>query len=125
METFSRTLIVVLGACLVAFGGTAASAAIVVYVDEDVTTNDAWRTTDSAKPLDLDGDDTYGSDGYLLAIETGADVSPAYATVSLHGDVDGAEFPSGHQSDIDDPASTGPQLVVAWQSRKPFQFLGD
>lgn len=39
-------------------------AAIVTYVGGDVTTNADWRTTTVAKPLDQNGDNYYGTDGY-------------------------------------------------------------
>jgi len=93
-------------AMLASNGGAVASAATIVYVGEDVTTNDQWRTTDHAKPLDIDGDNVYGTDGYFIGITlAGVDASPAYAPVTrLAGSADAEQV---HQAYFDDPALTG------------------
>jgi len=104
-----RMFIVMLGVCLVALS---ASAATIAPAGEDVTTNDAWRSTDIPKPLDADGDDIYGTDGWFIALEAGnGDMPPAYATVTLLTG-NGPEYGSNVQAPIDDPALTGPSPVA-------------
>jgi hypothetical protein len=68
---------VLLTAALPAIGAT------VTYVGYDLTTSGAWRTAGVAKPLDADGNNIYGSAGYLLTTSPGgAQLSnPAYASV--------------------------------------------
>ena len=68
---------VLLTAALPAFGAT------VTYVGYDLTTSGAWRTAGVSKPLDADGNNIYGSAGYLLTTSPGgAQLSnPAYASV--------------------------------------------
>ncbi len=81
-----------------------------VGIDED--TNDAWRTTDVAKPFG-DADDVYGTDGYFIGSFGDATdkVDPAYATVSLVGGVNGPEIAEPHQAKFDDVNQTGPGPV--------------
>ena len=53
------------------------------FVGADLTTNSEWRTSGVAKPLDIDGDDIYGTEGWQLY--GGADPQPsnqpAYVTM--------------------------------------------
>ncbi len=62
----------------------AAAAPSVTFIGADITTNDAWRTTSVAKPLDIDGDNIYGSDGFYLYSGGTHTLTapPPYATVS-------------------------------------------
>ena len=114
MATFGKTFIVVLGICLVAFGGVFASAASISYVGEDVTTNDKWRTNDHAKAFDLDGDNVYGTAGYYAAIKTnaGVDASPDFMMVTRLWGSDDAELSENYQASFDDPDLTGPDPVA-------------
>lgn len=66
--------------CLAALPLTAAT---VTYVGYDLTTSGAWRNTGVTKPLDADGNNVYGSDGYLLTTSPGGALlsNPAYASV--------------------------------------------
>ncbi|MEI2608159.1 MAG: choice-of-anchor Q domain-containing protein [Candidatus Promineifilaceae bacterium] len=63
-----------------------AAAPSVTFIGADITTHDAWRTTSVAKPLDVDGDNIYGTDGfYLFGGHTPPPTRtapPAYATVT-------------------------------------------
>ena len=47
-------------------------ASTVTYLGEDVTTSANWRTASTIKPaaFDPDGDNVYGSDGYVVAVDT-------------------------------------------------------
>ena len=77
-------------------------------VGGDLTTNDGWRSTGVAKSLDTDGDDIYGTDGYVLfgSASSAPVAQPSYASAaaspgtSLFG-------PSGIYVNLDDPAFTG------------------
>jgi hypothetical protein len=80
----------------------------VTFVGADTTTNDAWRTTSVAKPLDIDGDNIYGSDGFYLYSGGTHTLTapPPYATVSPRP---GMTVYSGNASYIfyDNPDLTG------------------
>ena len=80
-----------------------------VGIDED--TNDAWRTTDLAKPLDANGDNIYGTDGYLIGSfgDASDQVDPSYAIVSIL--TLGPEIAEPHQAKFDDVNLTGPGPV--------------
>ncbi len=88
-----------------------AYSAAVSLVGVDESTNDAWRTTDLAKPLDANGDNIYGTDGYLIASfgDASDQVDPAYAIVSIL--VVGPEIAEAHQAKFDDVNLTGPGPV--------------
>ncbi|MCE9551773.1 MAG: autotransporter-associated beta strand repeat-containing protein [Planctomycetes bacterium] len=83
------------------------------FLGGDFTTHDAWRTTDVVKLFDADGDNVYGTDGYLLLnSNSGAPVSqPLYLNTT---NVAPSQFgPSGSYVSIDDPAVTpGPGPIV-------------
>lgn len=82
--------------------------ASLIHVGNDTATADAWRTTDSGKPLDADGDNVYGTDGYfvtfasLLNPPTIVDVT-AIAPYTQN---------SANHALIDDPQYTGPGPVT-------------
>ncbi len=92
-----------------------AAADSITFVEVDETTNDAWRTSSVAKN-DGDGDNIYGTDGYLIAQYPNGDplnlVQPSYATIALAPGLNyegvGAE---AHQAVFDDVAQTGPGPV--------------
>ncbi len=75
--------------CLAIFTGlaitaaTTAHAASISYAGADLTTSGAWRTSSVLKPLDSDGNNIYGSAGYLLTTSPGGALlsNPAYASV--------------------------------------------
>jgi hypothetical protein len=100
---------------------TPAFSETITLVGVDEETNDAWRTSGVAKPLDGDGDNIYGTDGYYIAQYpegNAANVSqPSYGTIAVLGGLNyegvGAE---AHQSAFDDVLQTGvgpvPDLVA-------------
>lgn len=112
--TFRITVCVGLAA-FVAASARFAAADSVSFVEVDETTNDAWRTSSVAKN-DSDGDNIYGTDGYLIASYPNGDplnlVQPSYATIALEPGLNyegvGAEV---HQASFDDVALTGPGPV--------------
>ena len=87
------------------------------FVTVDETTDDAWRTTDVPKP-DVDGDNVYGTDGYLIAQYPDGDdanlLQPPFGTIEfspenfLRYEGVGAE---AHQAVFDDVLETGPGPV--------------
>ncbi|WP_264326275.1 cadherin-like domain-containing protein [Romeriopsis navalis] len=83
------------------------------FAGVDVTTNDAWRTSTVSKPLDLDGDNIYGSDGFYL-YSSGSHTRtspPAYATVSQVAGT--LNYPgNGNYIQFDNPDQTGPGPVA-------------
>jgi hypothetical protein len=68
----------------IVLGIATAHAQTVSFVNSDLTTHGAWRTPGVNKPLDVDGNNIYGSDGYYLFGGTPANVAstPSYATVA-------------------------------------------
>jgi len=81
--------------------------AYVIYTGADTTTNDAWRTTDSAKPLDPDGDNAYGTDGYETTPWATSSL-PAYASVTR---LLPYTETNPTAADADDPAYLGPAPI--------------
>ncbi|MCU0792662.1 MAG: hypothetical protein MUE42_07390 [Opitutaceae bacterium] len=91
---------------------------------DTTTTRDAWRTASVAKPLDVDGDNVYGTDGYLM-FQTGysgdkhvvkpnvfadaSDALPRYVTVLPAGAT--ASLGSAKFAMIDDPTEPGSDLL--------------
>jgi uncharacterized repeat protein (TIGR02543 family) len=72
---------------------TNALAASITYVGIDTDTKGDWRTTSVTKPLDISGDNAYGTDGWLRCQKTGTGDNwpdppgvvsqPSYATLSF------------------------------------------
>ncbi len=110
------TFITVAASLLPVFGVFAAHTAISV-VGVDFTTNDGWRSTDVPKALDADGDNVYGTDGYLIAqTQDGADsLNPSYASAVVVAGRDPEAVGAGpHQSSFDDVTlAPGPSLSDA------------
>jgi hypothetical protein len=105
-DRFAAAATILLAIALIDLGGLSLRAATIVHVGNDTTTLDRWRTTDFLKPLDIDGDNVYGTDGYFA--EFVAEAQPSYAENTLlapfsQGSVEYAVF--------DDPALTGPGPV--------------
>jgi LPXTG-motif cell wall-anchored protein len=105
--------------------GSLMGPATISQAGSDVTTNDAWRTTDVPKPLDLDGDNVYGTAGYVLFRSSSSQptVQPPYANVvrasgtSLYGPAPCHPAPGtgdshGNYVCLDDPVFTGPAPVA-------------
>jgi hypothetical protein len=57
-------------------------AATILYVGSDLATSGSWRTAAVTKTLDADGNNVYGSDGYLLTGSSDLLSNPSYASVS-------------------------------------------
>ncbi len=93
--------------------GLATSNATINFVTVDESTNDAWRSSDIAKP-DADGDNIYGTDGYFIAQYPNGNPNnvsqPAYATVVTLGQYEGVGA-ENHQSSFDDVLQTGAGVV--------------
>jgi len=69
---------------------TTAVAATITYIGIDTTTKGDWRSTGVAKPLDGDGDNAYGTDGFFGKNGTTNILSqPTYATLGRLGLDDG------------------------------------
>ncbi|MBL9139897.1 MAG: formylglycine-generating enzyme family protein [Verrucomicrobiales bacterium] len=64
------------------FRGATAPGASIGFAGADLTTHGAWRTASLAKPMDADGDNRYGTEGYLVVTSRDGDLikNPAYAT---------------------------------------------
>jgi len=92
---------------------TASNAATINFVVVDEVTNDAWRSSDIAKP-DADGDNIYGTDGYFIAQYPNGNANnvsqPGYATLAANGQYEGVGA-ENHQSTFDDVVQTGPGVV--------------
>ena len=89
-------------------------AATITPVGVDEETNDAWRTSDVAKPFG-DADGIYGTDGYFIAQYPNLDPNntsqPAYGTVATNGQYEGVGA-ENHQSSFDDVVQAGPGPVA-------------
>ena len=80
-----------------------------------------WRTTDVPKALDPDGDNIYGTDGWIRPTgefrPTGGKVDPSYCTVSYIGlggwySYSTGQLPSGPGGFLDDALLSGPDPVA-------------
>ncbi len=104
-------------AAFVFFSAQIGVAETIDFVTLDETTDDAWRTSDLPKP-DVDGDNVYGTDGYLIAQYPDGDeanlLQPPFGTIEfspenvLRYEGVGAE---AHQAEFDDVLETGPGPV--------------
>jgi hypothetical protein len=114
MKTKMKTLVYLTTACAAATISVA-HAATITSVGVDATTGGDWRTSGTAKPLDVDGDNIYGTDGYMISSFEPVDTDPRntlvvpYATYGVDGGVVGQEGPDqvAHQSMFDDVTQTG------------------
>ena len=85
---------------------TTAHAASISYAGADLTTSGAWRTPSVLKPLDADGNNVYGSAGYLLTRSPVGDLfsNPTYASVvNLVGAFYGGAGTSPNYTTVDNP----------------------
>ena len=119
--------ILMLTLTLVLVGGTlqglllawSSQAAWVSYVGADLNTSGAWRTPAVIKPLDGNGDNLYGSDGYLLATSPNGDLAqnPSFATatrLAIYGYY-GGDQTNPHYLLLDNP-SGGSMNAGLWMS---------
>jgi len=75
------------------------------------------------KPLDSDGNNVYGSDGYLLTGSTDLLVNPAYATVSR---ASGNTYPgNGSYTLVDNPQASGTRRTGVWYSSSAQNSVDD
>jgi hypothetical protein len=85
----------------------AAFAATATFIVQDETTQGAWRSTDVAKPLDPDGDNAYGTAGYM---KTSTLLDPSWATLAFVGGEEDA--PNGVYIAVDNISSAiGPGVA--------------
>lgn len=89
-------------------------AASITEVGLDEETNDAWRTTDVAKPFG-DADNTYGTTGYLIAQYPDGNPNnvsqPFFGTIEVIGGSYEGVGAEPHQAAFDDVTATGPGPV--------------
>lgn len=97
-------------------GSQAAQAQSISYVGSALGIGSGWRHASVAKPLDADGDNIFGTDGYVMYAASGVGspstsgggqdlVSlPSYLTVATSG---GASHFAGPYSYIDQPTPSG------------------
>ncbi|MFN0128918.1 MAG: hypothetical protein ACKV19_19780, partial [Verrucomicrobiales bacterium] len=102
-----RTPALVSLASILLAAAPAAFGASIELIDTDDTTQEHWRSTDVAKPLDISGDNAYGTDGYVKTTEI---VNPSYATVEFlpGGTDDGTQAPYMEIDNTSDPV--GPAI---------------
>ncbi|HEX8913635.1 MAG TPA: SBBP repeat-containing protein, partial [Humisphaera sp.] len=98
--------------------GTAAGASI-AYAGSDLTTRGAWRTAGTAKALDPDGNNVYGSAGYSLPSSSdGTDLTanPSFATIARAST--SAFYGGGSTSpryiSVDNPTGAGTKTTGLW-----------
>jgi len=85
----------------------AAFASTARFIAHDETTQGAWRSTDVAKPLDPDGDNAYGSAGYM---KTSTLLDPSWATLAFVGGEE--DSPNGAYIAVDDTSpDIGPEIA--------------
>lgn len=89
-----------------------AHSAVVNFVGGDFATSTNWRTAGVIKPLDPDGNNIYGTDGYMLTGGAGLVSNPSYATVTR---LSSLTFPgNGAYTSIDNPAGGSPLRTGVW-----------
>lgn len=101
-----RTHVMVYMAGILLAAAPAAFGASITFVGDDDTTQEHWRSTDVAKPLDISGDDAYGTDGYVKTTDI---VNPSYAQVDFltGGTDDGVQAPYMGIDNTTDPVGPG------------------
>ncbi len=97
---------------------SAANTASIVFAGADLTTNGKWRTSTVSKTLDIDKDNIYGSDGYILITSPDVNLSepPAYAAVE---NLTPLEFKGGNTTkptylSIDNPKGSEDLFTGTW-----------
>lgn len=96
----------------------AASAATISYAGSDLTTGSGWRTSSVSKPLDADGNNIYGSDGYFLATSPGGALFALPSYVSAISNL-GLSFYQGSLANpqytfVDHPTASGLIQTGVW-----------
>ena len=85
--------------------------AVIAFAGQDLSTHPNWRTTSVAKPMDSDGDNVYGTQGYYIR-SSGLTMSSLPAYVSGVVNFAGSTFSNAAYSDFDDPrVAPGPSVV--------------
>jgi hypothetical protein len=93
-----------------------AGAATIVGAGSDLTTGAAWRNSGVAKPLDADGNNIYGSDGYVLITSPGGPLVSLPSYVLSVGNL-GLEFYAGQLAAytlVDNPTAAGTIRTGVW-----------
>ena len=131
---FARFLSVtlVVGAVLVLAVAPSALGATISYFGTDTTTQADWRSTSVTKASDIDGDNAYGTDGWMRAQKGGGNwpnppgvlASPSYATLAWDPDVAFGESNGNPYMEIDEPLTPAPTVVncrapVGWLWNHP------
>ena len=100
-----------------------AHAASISYAGADLTTSGAWRTPSVLKPLDADGNNIYGSAGYLLTRSPAGDLlsNPYYASVvNLVGAYYGGAGTNPNYTTVDNPLG-GTVKTGIWYATGAFE----
>lgn len=90
-----------------------AGAATIVGAGSDLTTGGAWRTSGVAKPLDGDGTNIYGSDGYLLTTSPVGSL-PSYVLSIGNLGLDYYQGQNAGYSFVDNPTAAGSIRTGVW-----------
>jgi hypothetical protein len=110
-----------IAACVLA--GSHALGESVSYVGADLSTSGSWRTSSVLKPLDIDGNNVYGTDGYLLTGSSDLLVNPAYATVTR---VSSNTYPgNGGYTSVDNPQGPGTRVTGVWYTSSAQNSVDD
>jgi hypothetical protein len=85
------------------------AATVIAYAGADITTNGAWRTNSVVKPLDADGNNIYGTDGWQAGSWAAGVSLPAYATVAVNApnSFDAASLSGVTYTSLDNPNGVG------------------
>jgi hypothetical protein len=107
--TKSRLLIAKTFALPLLLSPFAHSGAFVGYAGADIATNGAWRTNSVVKPLDPDGNNIYGTDGWQAGSWAAGASLPAYATVAVNApnSFDAANLGGVTYLSLDNPVAAG------------------
>ncbi len=92
---------------------SSAQAATIIYAGADTTTSGAWRTSSVIKPLDSDGNNIYGTQGYFIVSSTAVQANPSYATVATTPLTATYGGNPGYTS-VDNPAGAGTVTTGIW-----------
>ncbi len=99
-----------------------AHAATITYFGADLTSHGDWRNPSVVKSIDVDGDNIYGSDGYLLVTSPSGPLTslPSYVS-SIHNL--GFQYASGNlpafpsaplYTSVDNPVAVGSVFTGTW-----------
>lgn len=89
------------------------------YVGADTTNGARWRTASVVKTMDADGDNIYGTDGFLLLTSPGGVVASLPSYINAIQQVApqvyyGGHLPNTPYTDVDNPVAPGVVRTGAW-----------